>query len=90
MSSATLGGISRFSANSDNSQDGSIGRPLGRFPVVVASRIDPAAFWTHGRTMLDKISLFEKCLDIQGCTNFTAAHFVAKCHTVNSSQKSHI
>jgi len=32
----------------------------------------------------------EKWLDIQGFTNFTAAHFNAKSHTVNSWQKSHI
>jgi len=30
----------------------------------------------------------EKQLDIQGFTIFTVVHFAAKCHTVNSSQKS--
>ena len=36
------------------------------------------------------ISLYsQKWIDIQGSANFTAAHFVAKCHTVNFSQKSH-
>jgi len=38
-----------------------------------------------------EIVLFgEKWLDIQCCTNFTTAHFVAKCHTINSLQKSHL
>jgi len=37
-------------------------RPLGCFPVVVASRtfspIFPVTFWTHGRTNVDGISRF--------------------------------
>ena len=32
----------------------------------------------------------EMWLDIQGFINFTAGHFVAKFHTVNSSQNSHL
>jgi len=32
----------------------------------------------------------EKWFHIQGSANFTAAHFVAKCHTMDSSQKSHL
>jgi len=32
----------------------------------------------------------EKRLDIQSFTNFTAVHFVIKCHTVNSSQNFHL
>ena len=32
----------------------------------------------------------EKWFDIQGFTNFTAAHFVTRCHTVDSSQKFHL
>jgi len=32
----------------------------------------------------------EKRLNIQGVTNITPAIFVAKCHTVNSSQKSRL
>jgi len=34
--------------------------------------------------------VLEKWFDIQGFANFTAAHFVKKCHTVDSSQKSHL
>jgi len=32
------------------------------------------------------LDLEEKWFEIQGFANFTTAHFVAKCHTVNSSQ----
>jgi len=32
----------------------------------------------------------EMWLDIQGFMNFTAVHFVPKCHTVNSLQKSYL
>jgi len=44
--------------------------------------------------MFDPVKRFDFCSrsrlkNIQGFTNFTAAHFVAKCH-VNSSQKSHL
>jgi len=35
-------------------------------------------------------TLYSKEFDIQDFTNSTAAHFVAKCHAVNSSQKSRI
>jgi len=35
-------------------------------------------------TQLESLDL-EKCFDIQGFANFMAAHFVAKCHTMNSS-----
>jgi len=34
--------------------------------------------------------VLDKWFDVQGFANFTAAHFVKKCHTVDSSQKSHL
>ena len=43
-------------------------------------------FWIHGRTNVAGISRFGEVDDIQGFANLTAAHFVAKCHTVNSPQ----
>jgi len=37
------------------------------------------------------VSLYsKKCFDIQGFSNFTAAHFVAKCRAVKSSQQPHL
>jgi len=41
---------------------------------------------SHDRNIVTAISLFEKVVPHQGITNFTAAHFVAKCHAVNSSR----
>ena len=41
-------------------------------------------------TQLGPLDSEHKWLDIRGFTNFTSAHFVAKCYTVNSSQKSHL
>jgi len=56
-----------------------LGRPLVRFPVGVApSPIFPWTFWKM------------KWLDIHSITPFTPGHFVAKYHTVNSLQKSHL
>jgi len=53
-----------------------------------------AAFLRHSGHMAQATLLgyldSEKWLDIQGFTNFTATHFFEKCHTVNSSQNSHL
>ena len=50
------------------------------------------SFLGHSRHMSEPKELetldSEKQLDIQGFTIFTVVHFAAKCHTVNSSQKS--
>jgi len=37
-------------------------------------------------TKLSSFSWEEKWLDILGFSNFTAVHFVTKCHSMNSSQ----
>ena len=66
---------------------------LGHLPVGVTNRTCLANLswyilgtWTNQRNW----HLYsEQWLNIQGFTNFTIAHFVTKCHTVKSSQKSH-
>ena len=55
-----------------------------------ASPILPETFWTHGWTNFVGSLVSEKWFNIQGLTNFTAAHFVGKCHAVNSSQKRYV
>jgi len=55
-------------------------------PAFPLSRV--GSFWTLGRTTTAEISLFGGMrLYAQGFTNFTVANFVAKSHTVNSSQR---
>ena len=44
--------------------------------------------WTNWRFSVGYSE--ERCLHIQGVTNFTAAHFAANCHVIYSSQKSHL
>jgi len=60
---------------------------MDHFPVGVARLASPIltkTFWSHGRTNVARGSLdSEKWLDVQGFTNCTAAHFVAKCHAMN-------
>jgi len=60
-------------------------------PAELAWPIFPEVFWSRGWTIVALISVFGRnWLDIQSSTNFIAAHFVAKCHTVGSSQKFHL
>ena len=70
-------------------------RPLGLFPMGVTSRTCLASFLEQFGHMAEPTQLgslyLEKCFDIQDFTIFAAAHFVAKCHTVNSTtQISHL
>jgi len=66
----------------------------GPLPVGVPSRTRLANFswdilvtWPNHRSY----NFYSyKWTDIRGSTNFTAAHFIAKYHVVNSSQKSHL
>jgi len=56
-----------------------------------AGRVLPNFFKGHSGHMAEPakigfLDLEEKWFEIQGFANFTTAHFVAKCHTVNSSQ----
>jgi len=52
------------------------------------SPVSRRSFWAHGRANISVISQFAgEWFHIQGSANFIAAHFVAKCHTMDSSQK---
>ena len=64
-----------------------LGQRLSCLPLGLASR----KFWTRCRTNVAGISRSkENWFDIQGFTDFTTTHFVAKCHTENALQISHL
>jgi len=57
------------------------------WPAGLASPTFLAVFWLRGKTILTETYYLGKRLDFKDFTNFTAAHFVAKRHAEDSSQK---
>lgn len=58
-------------------------------PTGLAALIFTATFWSCGRIIVAKTSIFGGVARHQNFTNLTAEHFFARSHTVNSSQKSY-